>query len=225
MNRTLQFQSEKSPSIGPKTAIVSWYLVAIVAAVWLVFAGSGERGRTGSLDRQVVLLACVGLYVARAAHTLFVFVQRKVPWWEAAYGAGIIGCVLFFYLLYGLRDGEAIGPRDLVSVVLYLAGSYIGTAAEFTRHAWKSRPENQGHLYTEGLFRYARHVNYFGDLLLFTGLATVTHQAWALFVPLGMALYFAFNIIPAHDAYLAGHYGGEFDQCARRTKQLIPLVY
>ena len=60
--------------------------------------------------RQVALLACVGIYVARAAHTLFVFVKRKIPWWEAAWGGSIIGCVLFFFLLGGLRAPQAIGP-------------------------------------------------------------------------------------------------------------------
>jgi len=40
-----------------------------------------------------------------------------------------------------------------------------------------------------------------------------------------MALNFVFNIIPAHDTYLAAHYASEFDQYARRTRRLIPLVY
>jgi protein-S-isoprenylcysteine O-methyltransferase Ste14 len=40
-----------------------------------------------------------------------------------------------------------------------------------------------------------------------------------------MGLNFALMIIPAHDAYLAARYGGDFDRYARRTKKLIPLVY
>jgi protein-S-isoprenylcysteine O-methyltransferase Ste14 len=40
-----------------------------------------------------------------------------------------------------------------------------------------------------------------------------------------MGLNFALVIIPAHDAYLAERYGSDFDQYARRTSKLIPLLY
>jgi len=179
MSRKLQFQREKSPSIGPKVAITSWYLLCVAGAVWLTFSAPMELKRPGSPDRQVALLACVVIYVARAAHTLFVFVKRKIPWWEAAWGG----------------------------------------------HIWKARPENRGHLYTEGLFRYSRHINYFGDLLLFGGCAALTRQLWTGIVPLAMGLNFAFLIIPAHDAYLAARYGSEFDHYASRTRKLVPLLY
>jgi len=225
MSQKRQFQSEKSPSIGPKVAITSWYLLCVAGAVWLTFAAPMESNRSGSPGRQVALLACVVVYVARAAHTLFVFVKRRIPWWEAVWGGGIIGCVLFFFLLGGLRSPQPIGPVDLAGVLLYIAGSYVGTASEHSRDIWKTRPENRGHLYTEGLFSYSRHINYFGDLLLFGGCAVLTRQPWTGIVPLAMGLNFALVIIPAHDAYLAARYGAEFDRYARRTRKLVPLLY
>jgi protein-S-isoprenylcysteine O-methyltransferase Ste14 len=225
MSAKLQFQGEKSPSLGPKMAIVSWYLVCVAAALWWTSSGPVAPDRPGSPGRQIALLACVVVYVVRAAQTLFVFVTRKVPWWEAVWGGGIIGCVLFFFLLGGLRAPRPMGLLDLVGVAAYIGGSYIGTASEQLRHAWRARPENRGHLYTEGLFRYSRHINYFGDLLLFAGCAVLTRQAWAGIVPLAMALNFALLIIPAHDAYLATRYGSEFAQYARRTSKLVPLLY
>jgi protein-S-isoprenylcysteine O-methyltransferase Ste14 len=223
--KKLQFQGEKSLSLGPKLVITSWYLACVAGAVWLTFAGPIELNRPGNTGRQVALLACVVIYVARATHTLFVFVKRKIPWWEAAWGGSIIGCVLFCFLLGGLRAPQAIGPADLGGVLLYIAGSYIGTASEHSRHIWKARPENRGLLYTEGLFSYSRHINYFGDLLVFGGCAVLTRQLWTGIVPLAMGLNFAFVIIPAHDAYLAARYGSEFDQYASRTNKLVPLIY
>ena len=225
MSRQLQFQSGKSPSLGPKAAITAWYLLCMSAALWLTFSAPAEVGRQGDLGRRVALIACAAVYIARAAHTLFVFVTRRLPWWEAAWGGSIIGCVLLFFLLGGLRAPQPMGPVDLAAMVLYAAGSWIGTASERARHAWKARPENRGRLYTDGLFRYSRHVNYFGDLLLFAGFGVLTRQVWTGIVPLAMGLNFALMIIPAHDAYLAARYGGDFDRYARRTKKLIPLVY
>ena len=123
MSKKLQFQGEKSPSIGPKVAITSWYLLCAAGAAWLTFSAPMELNRPGSPGRQVALLACVVIYVARAAHTLFVFVKRKIPWWEAAWGGGIIGCVLFFFLLGGLRAPQPIGPVDVIGMLFYIAGS------------------------------------------------------------------------------------------------------
>jgi protein-S-isoprenylcysteine O-methyltransferase Ste14 len=225
MSRRLQFQGEKSPSIGPKVAITAWYLLCVAVAVWLTFLAPIELGQPGSPGRQAALLACVVIYVARAAYTLFVFVKRTIPWWEAAWGGSILGGVLFFFLLRGLRAPQPIGPADLLGVLLYIAGSYLGTASEHSRHVWKARPENRGHLYRQGLFSYSRHINYFGDLLVFGGLAVLTRQLWTGIVPLAMGLNFALVIIPAHDAYLAARYGSEFDHYARRTSKLVPLLY
>jgi len=225
MDRKLQFQGEKSPSIAPKVAITSWYLICVAGAAWLTFSATNEGDRWGSPGRQVALLACVVIYVARAASTLFVFVKREIPWWEAAWGGGLIGFVLFLFLRDGLRTPQPLGFVDAVGALLYISGSYVGTASEYSRHLWKARPENQGHLYTEGLFRYCRHINYFGDLLLFSGCGLLTRQLWTGIVPLAMGLNFALVVIPAHDAYLAMRYGREFDDYARRTRKLVPLLY
>lgn len=222
---TMQFQGEKSPSTGPKFAIAIWYILAICAGIWYSFFGTGAAASSGNVWRQAIIIACFVIYIARASVTLFVFVKRKIPWWETAWGGGLIGIFLYLFLYEGLISPRPLGYVDLLGVLLYIVGSYIGTASEYTRHVWKNRPENQGHLYTEGLFRYSRHINYFGDLLLFTGIAILTTELWAGFVPLGMALNFVFIIIPAHDVYLASRYGIEFEEYAKRAKRLIPFIY
>lgn len=225
MKQHMQFHADQSPSVGPKSAIIAWYVACATAAAWLVLGAPSGVTTAGHSGRQAVLLACAALYVGRAAHTLFVFVRRTVPWWEAAWGGSIIGIVLFFFLHQGLRAPSPLGAVDAIAVLLYAAGSYLGTASEQTRHAWKADAAHRGHVYTGGLFGWSRHINYFGDLLLFTGFGLLTTQLWTLFVPLGMACNFIFVIIPAHDAYLAERYGDEFARYAQRTKRLIPMVY
>ncbi len=222
---TLQFQGEKSPSIAPKAAMILWYLVCVAVAAWVTFFATPDADRLGNPGRQAVLLMFGLIYIARAVITLLVFVRRKIPWWEASSGGGLIGFMLFLFLRDGLRTPQPLIFVDAVGVLLYLVGSYVGTASEYSRHIWKTRPENQGHLYTGGLFRYCRHINYFGDLLLFGGFALLTRQLWTGIVPVIMGLNFMFFLIPAHDAYLAARYGTEFDDYARRTKKLVPLLY
>jgi hypothetical protein len=225
MKQQMQFQPGKSPSIGPKAAIIAWYVVCATAAAWMWFGAPEGAAPAAVFGRPLLLLCCAALYVGRAAHTLFVFVKRTVPWWEAMWGGSIIGVVLFLFLRDGLRAPQPLGTTDALAVLLYLAGSYFGTASEYLRHVWKAEPAHRGHIYTGGLFGWSRHINYFGDLLLFTGLGLLTTHWWTLFVPLGMACNFIFVIIPAHDAYLAERYGEEFRAYAGQTKRLIPMVY
>jgi steroid 5-alpha reductase family enzyme len=225
MQQHMQFHADQSPSVGPKSAIVGWYVACVAAACWWAFVSPGTAATTGVAPRQAVLVACAALYIGRAAHTLFVFVKRAVPWWEAVWGGSIIGVTLFLYLFEGFRAPSSLRAVDWAALLLYLAGSYLGTASEWMRHAWKADPAHRGHIYTGGLFAWSRHVNYFGDLLLFTGFALLSTAWWAPFVPLGMALNFVFVIIPAHDAYLIERYGEEYARYAAHTKRLIPLVY
>lgn len=224
MGKQMQFRSDKLPSVGPKAAIIVWYVLCATAATWMSLSAAASPS-AGDRGRGALVLACAAVYIGRAAHTLFTFVQRRVPWWEAAWGGSLIGVVLFVYLRDGLRAPQPLTAVDALALALYLAGSYFGTASEWSRHRWKSITENRGHLYTGGLFRHSRHINYFGDLLLFLGFGLLTRELWTVMVPLAMGLNFVLVIIPAHDAYLAERYGDEFAAHARTTRTLIPFVY
>ncbi|MDM8555644.1 DUF1295 domain-containing protein [Desulfococcaceae bacterium HSG7] len=118
-----------------------------------------------------------------------------------------------------------MGVLDYFSIILYLFGSWLNTYSEYTRYIWKKREINKGWLYTQGLFKYSMHINYFGDIVLFTGLALLTLRFSMLFVPLAMALNFVFFIIPRLDKYLAAKYGDEFKEYAGSTKKFIPGIY
>ena len=68
-------------------------------------------------------------------------------------------------------------------------------------------------------------INYFGDLVLFTGYALVAGRAWAFAIPAVIAALFLFVNIPMLDRYLAERYADEFSRLARRTKKFVPFVY
>ena len=105
------------------------------------------------------------------------------------------------------------------------SGPILNTGSEYGRHRWKRDPANKGKLYTEGLFRHAMHINYFGDSLLFSGFALLTTSLWALLVPAIMTLGFVFQHVTTLDRYLADRYGAAFETYAGETKKLIPYVY
>jgi protein-S-isoprenylcysteine O-methyltransferase Ste14 len=224
---------EYGRSSRPKAALTALHSGGVLAAWWLLFGGGFETvGRwtgaalpVGDALRRLVIFACAVVYFARVCFTLFYLTRRRFGWGEA-FGIGLY--VIFvdvFFALLGGTNPRPLGAAANIGGLLYLLGSYLNTGSEYLRHVWKKKPENQGRLYTQGLFRYAMHINYFGDEVLFTGYALITGSPWALIVPALMAAGFLFINVPMLDTYLKKRYGADFDDYSRRTKKFIPFLY
>ena len=179
----------------------------------------------GDLARNILILSCMGIYFFRLLFTLFIFFQRKMYWGEAIVIANIMPWI-FPYIAY--KSGDyfgTIGWMEIIGILLFLTGSFLNTASEYFRFSWKQKRENAGHIYTGGLFKYARHINYLGDIVLFGGLAIVAHQIQLLIIPISMAFVFVVILIPLKESYLKDKYRNEYISYAANTKMLIPLIF
>jgi protein-S-isoprenylcysteine O-methyltransferase Ste14 len=224
---------EYSKSIGPKAVLTILHAASIGVVFWLFFRGglvalslwTGRSFLPGAYSRRALLFACALVYFLRVLFSCLYLIRRKVRWGEAA---GIGFFVFLVHIYFALLGGtNPHGPARVAGfgIFLYLVGSCLNTSSEYMRHVWKRNPAHHEQLYTGGPFRYSRHVNYFGDEVLFLGYALVTGSPWALVLPAFMALGFIFANIPALDHYLSRKYGDEFDAYAARTKTFIPFVY
>lgn len=225
MTNYLMFGSRYRKSTGPKLVILLMLVLAIGISAWLTFYNPETAAANGNFYRQIILIVCGIIYLTRLVFTMFVFLKRRLSWPEALPISVLMSLALGGFIHIGGINAQPLNIMDLAGLVLYLAGSYINTVSELKRHRWKSRPQNRGHLYTGGLFKRIRHINYFGDIILFSGFALITNDIRALYIPLFMALNFVFILIPAKEAYLKNKYGDEFEEYSRRSKKLIPLIY
>lgn len=224
---------DKSASVGSKTSLAAAHLLIVLVVLWMLFGGGiataermfGAGHSAGSALRRLVLAAAAILYFLRVLGTLFAFIKRKVPWSEVATIAVWVGIIEVLFAYFGGRNEAPVGFWTLIGGCLVLVGSGINTGSEWHRKVWKRRPESRGHLLTAGLWRYSRHVNYFGDLVLFTGWVMMTGQLFLLIIPVLMFGGFAFSNVPAQDRYLAERYGEEYAAYAGRTARLIPFIY
>ncbi|AKP65135.1 DUF1295 domain-containing protein [Levilactobacillus koreensis] len=173
----------------------------------------------------VLVVSCLDITFLRLKAMMFIWLPRGIGWAEAlgnslAFGLYYLGFPLF--LIFG-------GGRHLIAIVLglllFLIGSGLNTTAELLRKPFKDDPVNRGKLYRGGLFHYAIHINYFGDVLWVLGLALLTGNPYALLVPALLLTLFVFSYIPTADRYLAAKYGADFAAYQRETKELIPFVW
>lgn len=80
----------------------------------------------------------------------------------------------------------------LVGSALYLVGIFTETFSEWQRLQFKKKPENKGKVYTGGLFRFARHINYAGYTLWRAGYALAAGGwTWGAIV----GAFFSYNFI------------------------------
>lgn len=218
---------DKSASLASKATLFLLHGAIALIVLWMLFGGGpfGFEPRPGTPLRRAALAAAAVLYALRTSATLFVFSRRRLPWSEVATIAVWIGIIDLLFAYFGGGNPARPGAAEAVGACLVLLGSVINTGSEWQRHRWKGHAENRGHLLTAGWWSVARHANYFGDVVLFSGWALLTGRPALLLVPAVMICLFALVNIPAQDRYLAERYGEEYEAYARRTARLLPLVY
>jgi len=226
------FIDQYSSSLWHKSIFTICILITIFATLWLMFADYASSNTwlkqhqlSGDLVRRILIASCMIIYFIRLQVTVWVFQKRKWTWPETITITVLMSFVLYAFAKVGGTNKQVVGVMEVIGILLYLSGSYLNTHSEYSRHVWKLKEENRGRLYTEGLFSFSMHINYFGDIVLFTGFALVTHSLSMLVIPLIMTLNFVFFIIPSLDRYLGKKYKDEFIDYSKKTKKFVPLIY
>lgn len=224
----MDMYGQKSPSRPQKIVIVAIELLLVAASYFVLFGPllSNLRafGAAPSFARNATLLAFNLVVFARFLGTIFVFVERRIPWEEAFSIPLAFALYLLGFPLLARPAAVAFGAIEALGIALFVVGSIINTYSEHQRRDFKRRTENKGKLFTGGLFALSMHPNYFGDLLWVSGHACVTRNAFASLIPLFLFCFFYFFNVPKLDRYLRQHYGAAFTEYERRTKRLIPFL-
>ena len=180
---------------------------------------------SGNFYRKCCLLAFGLTMYLRMNLTTFYLLKRKIQIDEffgviIAYATYQIG----FVLLGGWNTAQ-FGMLDYLGIILFILGSYLNTYSEFQRRKFKKDQNNKGKLFTLGLFQYARHINYLGDICWVIGWAIVTHNIWSGLIPVSLTLGFIFFFIPELSRHLEKNYAEEYIDWKKQTKKLIPFIY
>jgi len=178
----------------------------------------------GGSAREVLTATCAVLYFIRVFYMTHVMQERKMQWGEVI-SVGLFIAVIHSSLAIATKFSPPLSYGGLVGFFLYAVGSFLNTWSERQRMVWKQLPTSKGRLYTEGLFKYSMHINYFGDLVLFSGYGLVSGRWETQAIPLVMGLGFVFQHIPDLDAYLARRYPEDFPSYSARTAKLIPFIW
>lgn len=204
----------------PQRLLVELLQTALVAAgIWLTLHGVGDP------TRRALLVAAMVIVHLRMTLTLFVFLRRAIGWEEALSVPMAFAIYFLGFALLGRGVSAPVGALGYAGVALFIIGSATNTLSELLRHRWKRDPAHRGELYTGGLFRYAVHVNYFGDLLWVLGLACIARHPWGFAIPVALFCFFACYNAPMLDRHLAERYGEAFRSYRAKTAWIVPFLF
>jgi steroid 5-alpha reductase family enzyme len=122
---------------------------------------------------------------------------RNEPWfiWKSLYLVFALQAVLAWLLTATIAGAIAsaapLGPLDLAGAALALFGIAFESVADAQLARFKAAPGNSGRVMDEGLWRYTRHPNYFGECCVWWGMYFIALGAgawWTIFAPLMMTL-------------------------------------
>lgn len=114
-----------------------------------------------------------------------------------------------------------------ISIPLFAIGILIESISEIQRKVFKDNSKNDGKLYSGGLFKYARHINYFGYQVWRVSMAVATGGV-ALGALVGGMLWntFAKSSIPELDEYCTKKYGSQWQEVKKKVPYaFIPGIY
>ncbi len=124
----------------------------------------------------------------------------------------------------GLQVSSGVVPA--LGLVIWSCGWLCESIGDWQLARFKSRPENKGRVMQDGLWRYTRHPNYFGDFLVWWGIYLVaigTDPAWWLVVS---PLLMSFLLLRVSGVALLertiGERRPEYQDYAQRTSSFIP---
>ncbi|KAI1747492.1 hypothetical protein F4782DRAFT_520908 [Xylaria castorea] len=115
----------------------------------------------------------------------------------------------------------------ILGTLLYVTGMTIETLSERQRAVFKSRPENKGRVCATGLWRWARHINYFGYALWRGGYCMVA-SGWVGGVVMGLwqSWDLGTRAVTVQDDYCGKRYGEQWVAFKREVPyRIIPGVW
>lgn len=219
---------------------LSYSLTFAVLAVVLAFGGGREPVQLVAALLVVIWAVRLGAYLFRRILRIKVDHRfdemRDKPlrfarfWLLQAIAVATI--MLPVTYLLDRSDAPGFGAWAIAGTAVWFVGLVIEAAADAQKSAFRDKEENRGRFIATGLWRYSRHPNYFGEILVWWGLFVyaVPFLSGAAFAVVAGPVFITVLLlfvsgIPLLERSADEKYGADPDyrEYKRRTSILVPL--
>lgn len=217
-------------------------LTYVAITVFLVLATPGIDARSLLLAAMVTAWALrLGTFLSRRIHKAGKddrfdeikpsFIRFLNVW--TMQGLWVVFTAAAAWVAITSTNRVAMDWLAIVGLVVWAAGFAIEIVADLQKSRFKANPANKGKFISTGLWSKSRHPNYFGEILLWVGVAIVTIpvlQGWqwvAMISPVFVALLLTrVSGIPLLEKKADKTWGGEagYEAYKKNTPVLIPKL-
>ena len=177
--------------------------------------------------RQVIYLCLHISYCAWWLLEQWFYPARKQLFNEPVGVLGFIFSLVFVGLLYALPGYLAFtNPVPLsftataIALPLYIFGSLINTSADVQKMTAKQEGAT---LVSDGIWRFSRNINYFGDLMRYLSFSVVAGSIWAYLVPSAIALLYLQRISQKEQTMVEKY--ADYADYQQSSRRLIPFIW
>lgn len=126
-----------------------------------------------------------------------------------------------------LQDISGWSLLASIGVVIWLIGFYFEAVGDKQLKDFKAQPANKGKLIEQGLWRFTRHPNYFGEAAQWWGLYLMAisggRNYWLILSPLLITFFLVYvSGVPMLEKKYAGR--PDWEDYKRRTSKFVPWV-
>lgn len=197
--------------------------------------------------RGLIICVLIAIWAARLGSFLFIRVKRagqdrrfteiKTRFWRFLFTWTLGGAWVFITMAAGLAAITSMSQRPLgiwlfLGIALWIIGFAFEVIADRQKTKFRKAPQNTEKFITTGLWAYSRHPNYFGEIILWLGIAVIafpTMVGWQ-FVTLISPIFVMLLLVKVSGVKLLEE-GGEkrwgadpdYQHYVATTSVLIPL--
>ena len=212
------------------------YVTIIIVAVLM----SGELDLRSTLVATMVLIWSLRLATflfmrisSAGTDSRFDDIKNKPPRFFMAWTLQGLWALLTAAAALAVITGGVREPLDAIGVVgigIWIIGMTIEIVADRQKSKFRADPDNKGKFISVGLWAWSRHPNYFGEILLWTGIAIVAVpvlQGWqwaTLISPFFVAfLLIKVSGVPMLEDKADERWGGQsdYEEYKRKTPVLL----
>lgn len=89
-------------------------------------------------------------------------------------GQAVTAWVLMLPVIIAQYSGDDLSALAYAGLALWLVGLILEASADYQKFAFKQDPSNKGKWIQSGVWRYSRHPNYFGEILVWVSIYVYT---------------------------------------------------
>jgi len=128
-------------------------------------------------------------------------------------------------MLINHSEEPGIKFLDILGLIIWLIGFFFEAVGDYQLSKFKRKAENKRKIMTQGLWRYTRHPNYFGEIAMWWGIFLIALSVKSGWTAIVSPLVITFLLLRVSGiTMLEKKYVGnkEFEEYAKRTSAFFP---